>query len=332
MSRLSVSIAMGTYNGASFLREQLDSIAAQYRQPDELVITDDTSSDATADIVQAFARSAAFPVRFERNAVRLGFNGNLSRATAACAGEVILFSDQDDVWLPQHVMRIVEVFEANSDVGVVSSNSAYVDVALKPTGVTLWSSERFGASDLRRNTAAGSQDSHFAAWAKHRAVASHGMGIRADLRQLLVPFGSRWVFDQWVALLAVACSRGEMIDEPLTLHRQHAMQSVGNKATSLVTHVQVTPRLSSDFFENEVRKWSELRDRLATAASTVPGRPVAAGALRTVDDRVAFLEWRRGIRQGGAARRVLSAAAGFLTGKYHRYGRGGLTFARDVLG
>src|SRR5688572_16778447 len=96
----SISIAMATYNGATFLRQQLDSIAAQTVPPIEIHIGDDGSTDNTESIVAAFATRAPFPVRFFRNDNRLGYGANFIRTAQRCAGEWIAFCDQDDVWSP----------------------------------------------------------------------------------------------------------------------------------------------------------------------------------------------------------------------------------------
>ncbi|MGA8529432.1 MAG: glycosyltransferase, partial [Acidobacteriaceae bacterium] len=94
-----ISVAMATYNGEKYIREQLDSIARQSLLPYELVVTDDGSTDGTLEMVEDFARSAPFPVKIHRNDVRLGFADNFFKAASLCEGELIAFSDQDDVWL-----------------------------------------------------------------------------------------------------------------------------------------------------------------------------------------------------------------------------------------
>ena len=72
VARPSLSIALASYNGERYISEQLDSIAKQTRLPDELVISDDASIDATPAIIEDCARQAPFPVRLLRNSERLG--------------------------------------------------------------------------------------------------------------------------------------------------------------------------------------------------------------------------------------------------------------------
>src|SRR5271154_4257677 len=67
-----VSVAMCTYNGAQYLGEQLESFVAQSRPPDELVVCDDGSTDATPQILADFAGRAPFDVRIFRNKANVG--------------------------------------------------------------------------------------------------------------------------------------------------------------------------------------------------------------------------------------------------------------------
>ncbi|QHC34215.1 glycosyltransferase [Komagataeibacter xylinus] len=122
-----ISVVMATYNGATHIREQLDSLAAQTCLPAELIVTDDGSTDATLDIVADFARSAPFPVQVHRNATRLGYKGNFMHAVTLSTGDLISFCDQDDYWKPENLARVREVFVKDPDVMMVYHNARLVD-------------------------------------------------------------------------------------------------------------------------------------------------------------------------------------------------------------
>src|SRR5438132_13052341 len=94
---ISVSVAMATYNCQKFIREQLDSLAAQQHLPSELVITDDASSDKTVAIAKQFATGAPFPAHIHRYGNRLDYRANFMRAASLCTSDVIAFCDKDDV-------------------------------------------------------------------------------------------------------------------------------------------------------------------------------------------------------------------------------------------
>jgi glycosyltransferase involved in cell wall biosynthesis len=324
MSRLKASVVLATCNGGKFLREQLDSIASQSRLPDEIVITDDDSTDDTLDVARQFAKDAPVPVNVFANPARLGFNGNFERAASLATGEVILFCDQDDVWLPAHVERLVAPFEADPATALVVSNSTYVDINLNPTGATLWSAARFGAAACRR----ASTGWQFPGWARHRAIAGHGMAFRAKLRAVVLPFGHNWIYDQWVGLVATACGSLRIERESFTLHRQHARQSNGDRQTSLLDAARKTPRLNNDHFANEVAMWTELAGRLTAHREHLRD----PRALEVIQHRIAFLRRRKDMRGGSGFTRLALATKELARGGYHRYGRGFLTFARDVRG
>ncbi len=125
MAAASVSVVMATYNGAQFLEPQLASIAAQTRLPDELVVCDDQSSDESVEIVERFASRAPFEVRVVRNPERLGFAGNFLQAARLSRGDLIAWSDQDDVWMPEKLAVCARELESDDEVLLVVHASRF---------------------------------------------------------------------------------------------------------------------------------------------------------------------------------------------------------------
>src|SRR5687767_9778204 len=123
---------MCTYNGGRFVAEQLASLSAQTRLPDELVVCDDGSTDSTVDVINEFAVSAPFPVRAHVNETNLGSTKNYEKAIRFCAGDLIALADQDDVWLPAKLARIEQAFARSPGVGLVFSDAEAVDEGLQP--------------------------------------------------------------------------------------------------------------------------------------------------------------------------------------------------------
>ena len=97
------SVALCTYNGAQYLPDQLESIVAQTRLPDELVVGDDHSTDDTVNILEDFAAGAPFPVRLHVNETNLGVVKNFEATILRCQGNLTALCDQDDVWLRNKV-------------------------------------------------------------------------------------------------------------------------------------------------------------------------------------------------------------------------------------
>jgi glycosyltransferase involved in cell wall biosynthesis len=128
---LKVSIALTTYNGASYLQEQLDSLAGQHFLPTELIVGDDGSTDGTIGILERFRREAPFPVVIHSNPIRLGYRANFMKVARLCTGDLVSFCDQDDVWLPNNLDQVVRSF-ADPDVLLTFHNARVVDDQRRP--------------------------------------------------------------------------------------------------------------------------------------------------------------------------------------------------------
>jgi glycosyltransferase involved in cell wall biosynthesis len=144
-----ISIAMATYNGERFIRQQLESFARQTLLPSELIICDDGSTDSTLSIINNFSLSAPFPVVVVRNPGRLGYTANFLQAARMCQGELIAFSDQDDEWLPQKLARILQVGN-DSDAFLFAHAAEWIDENGNPMGVVYPAHRRF-RKYLRKN-------------------------------------------------------------------------------------------------------------------------------------------------------------------------------------
>jgi glycosyltransferase involved in cell wall biosynthesis len=83
---LKISIALATFNGARFLKDQLASLVEQTFLPAELVVTDDGSTDETLAILEWFSHVAPFHVSVHLNHQRLGYGMNFLKAASLCSG------------------------------------------------------------------------------------------------------------------------------------------------------------------------------------------------------------------------------------------------------
>jgi glycosyltransferase involved in cell wall biosynthesis len=127
MSRLSISIAMTTCNGASYLGEQLTSLAVQTEKPLELVVCDDQSTDETVTILNSFSKLAPFTVRVFQNEERLGYKQNFIKAASLCKGTLIAFCDQDDIWNDDKLSVVTDYFLQSDDLLVVHDYSVFFE-------------------------------------------------------------------------------------------------------------------------------------------------------------------------------------------------------------
>ncbi len=118
-----ISIALATYNGSKFLREQLDSILSQSMTDFEVIVCDDCSTDDTVKILYEYA---AKDTRFNihENETNLGFKKNFEHILSLCKGEFIAFCDQDDIWEPNHLEILYKNIGENDCIG---ANSLIID-------------------------------------------------------------------------------------------------------------------------------------------------------------------------------------------------------------
>ncbi len=123
MSTPRVSVIMNCLNSSKHLREALDSVMRQTFQDWEIVFWDNCSTDESPDIAKSYgARVRCFR---GTEVVPLGAGRNL--AIAQARGEFIAFLDCDDLWEPEKLERQVALFDANSRVGLVTTDTAFFD-------------------------------------------------------------------------------------------------------------------------------------------------------------------------------------------------------------
>lgn len=109
-----ISICLATYNGAKYLKPQIDSIIIQMGPDDELVISDDSSTDGTIELIKSYRESRI------KLLDKCSFHSpvfNFENALKAAAGDYIFLSDQDDIWLPDKISVMAEYLQ-NYDVVV----------------------------------------------------------------------------------------------------------------------------------------------------------------------------------------------------------------------
>jgi len=207
----SISVALATYNGRAYLGEQLASLVAQNRRPDELVVCDDGSTDGTVDLLEEFARTAPFRVRIHRNERNLGMIRNFEQALSLCEGDIIFLSDQDDVWLPEKISDVLKVFEETPGALAVINDKLIADENLVPTGATMLGNIRgFGSPD--NNFVAGCCSAFRREW----------LGIA-----LPIPDGAI-AHDTWLVGLAHRLGVVSISERPLQYYRRHSANASQN--------------------------------------------------------------------------------------------------------
>lgn len=229
---MQISIALCTYNGETYLKEQLASLVRQTRLPDELVVCDDRSRDATLEILEEFAGSAPFPVRIFPNATNLGPMQNFARAVGLCQGEWIALCDQDDVWLPDKLAvattRLAELEAAHGAQTplLVHTDAVVAGSDLRTLGPSLW---RFQHSYPEKGHP-------LARLLSQNLVTGCTAVLNRALRDRALPLPGRVVMhDWWFALVAAAFGQVACVPQATLLYRQHGRNDTGAKSWGLLT-------------------------------------------------------------------------------------------------
>lgn|ERR1700730_41083 len=226
----SVSVAMATFNGARYIRQQLASLAAQSHLPLELVVTDDGSTDGTLNLVDEFATHAPFPVFVHRNKTRLGHRANFLQAAIFCTSDLVAFCDQDDVWDRRKVEVLVPLFN-NPDVLL-----AYHDaIATTSDGRLIGSLEHWAPPQLINPPMS------IGPWAVAHGftqIFRRSLPLLPDLWATSFDFfemGQRMTHDQWFFFFSSVLGSIAYVNQPLVYYRQHGSNAKGWRARETFT-------------------------------------------------------------------------------------------------
>jgi glycosyltransferase involved in cell wall biosynthesis len=225
---MKISVAMCTYNGAPFLPAQLESIEKQTRKPDEIIICDDGSSDQTRSLLEKFAKESPISVSLKFNEQNLGSIKNFEQAVRSCTGDIIVLTDQDDVWRTDKLKKIAETFQSEPAAGLVFSDAEIVDEKLEPLNRRMWDEVDFDAHKRKLVRLGRALEVLITGW----TVTGATMAFRSNFVKLSLPIpdGIAMIHDGWIALTIAAVAGVVPIEEPLIKYRQHAGQQIGAPA------------------------------------------------------------------------------------------------------
>jgi glycosyltransferase involved in cell wall biosynthesis len=322
---LTTSVVLCTYNGERYLQQQLDSLLAQSRLPGRIVAVDDGSTDGTWEILQSFAalaRGRGVMVEAQRNPENLGYVRNFEMALQRAGTDIIYVCDQDDVWRPDKLAVIHDRFVADPDLLMVHSDARLVDARLGDLGCSLFEALELGPGELQRV-----HDGYgFDVLLRRCIVTGATMAFRRDLLAAAIPFGDGWIHDEWLAIVASAIGKIDVIERPLIDYRQHDANQRGMSRRTLDVKVREIALSRAELLSNEARRMESLQQclRLLPVA-------VVKNLPERVQDKLEHTRFRMHITDNARIKRispVLKEAAG---GRYGRYGAGMRSVLRDLL-
>lgn len=324
---MKLSIAMCTYNGARYLREQLASLAAQTRLPDELVVCDDCSSDGTRMMLEEFKTRTAFPVRLFFNDRNLRSTKNFEKAISLCDGDLIALCDQDDVWLPAKLERMEAEFARSPDVGLVFTDLEVVDESLRPLGYQAWEAHwvEFGEREQQMFD----EGRAFNVLLTRNVVTGAAAAFRSEYRDLILPLPeiSKWLLhDYWIAFMISLVAKLKPIKEPMVKYRAHANQQMGLLPPSKLKD----PQGAAARRRREYVVRSHYLELFLQRLAEREGNPKYAKAIRDLKVRLKHAQVRAAWADQKYLRRALSIFGEFFAARYHLCSHPDSTGWRDV--
>jgi len=199
---MKISIALATYNGELYLKEQLDSFLLQTSLPDEIVISDDNSIDDTFNILLEFKKKAPFNVLLLKNQGE-GYNKNFENALKNTSGDIVFVSDQDDVWFSNKIETMLKHFESNPESMLAIHDLQYCDSQLKLINQT-----KLDRIKGFNNTVRG-------------YVTGMASAIKEEFLQTCLPVPENMNYDSWIHACANILGIKSICIDTLALYRRH---------------------------------------------------------------------------------------------------------------
>ncbi|NMM99121.1 glycosyltransferase family 2 protein [Bifidobacterium olomucense] len=234
-----ISVVMASYNGEKYIQAQIDSILNQLDKKDELIISDDGSTDNTVSIIRQYALQDT-RVIYVKGPCK-GVIANFDYGFGFASNDIIVPSDQDDIWKPDKIKVIRNIFDADNSITCMLHDVEVVDQDLQvinPSFFSLRKSKTGFINNLIKNSYMGS-----------------AMAFRRSMLRYISPIpGDVPMHDQWIGLINELYGQVTLCQKTLGLYRRH------NNNISSFTHGNISHmidsryRLSIDLLKRYIKK------------------------------------------------------------------------------
>lgn len=319
-----ISIALASYNGSKFLREQLESFSKQTRLPDELVVCDDASIDNTIDILERFKATAPFPVRIFQNSENVGLVRNFEKALSLCEGDLIFLSDQDDAWHSTKLEVVELEFARRPNIDLIINDAFYANENLIVSGITV----------LQRVLSVGANECGH--------IAGACTAIRSRFRDFLVPFpeGGCCQHDVYIHSWANLIGNKYVIAQPLQEWRVHGRNATSDNEMQRGELESIFKRYrtyknvdaTTDYLDEAGEYYARRRiiDERAHKLAQLPMAPTGDILKSRIDGIISANLARAELARASRLGKKRIAFTMLFRGQY-RYFKGLLSFVKDLL-
>lgn len=317
-----LSAVVGTYQGERFLREQLRSILEQSVALDEIVITDDDSRDSTLAVAESVMADSGIPFRILRAERNVGVGKNFERGLRESSGQIVFLADQDDVWRPDKVERMLEEFSRRPELDLLFTDARLINGDGNSLHQTLFRSLGIAYAERRRVKT----DRAFYALLRRNVATGATIAVRRTVVQRALPIPDGWLHDEWLAVVAAASGRIDFLDDPLTDYRQHDRNHIGSGRNDLGS---VVKKLKScrRCFNCELARRTELQIERLCAFEP----PVSQSRIASLQSKLRHLQRRCKLPRARLAR-LPTVIGECLNGGYRRYSSGLRSVFGDLFG
>lgn len=323
-----ISVALCTHNGARFIGEQMRSICLQTLPPSQIVLSDDASTDDGVEVaIETFNACARLQpglhinLRVLRNEPALRVTKNFEAAVSACDGKYIALCDQDDVWDPRRLALMAAQFDRHPELLLLHSNARLVGVARQDLGDSLFEAIEVKPLELAKIHAGHAFD----VLLRRNLVTGATTMFRKSLLKSALPFPRQWLHDEWLAIVASAIGRIDVLEDELIEYRQHDGNQIGARRDSFLTKVQKAFAARGDTHVQRAVKAELLLNRLLSLGSEV--KPDVVEKVRSKLEHQRF----RAALPTGRMSRLLPVVREAMTGRYEKFGRGVPGVVRDLF-
>jgi glycosyltransferase involved in cell wall biosynthesis len=247
---------------------------------------------------------------------------NFEKAIRLCRGEIIALCDQDDIWNPQKLSRLLYIFEQNPNAIYAFSDAEMVDEEAAPLAQKLWD-----AVGLRKSVGRFSGTGQLEILLRHNLIPGAALAFRASYRDILLPFPADWMHDYWIVLLGSTLSYGVPVNEPLFKYRRHAMQVCGWRKQTYLQVLKTSLRTDPEKSWKKLEQFQKLLKRIDSVSEFALCHPECLKLLR---DKELHLSRRAKIRSTTGVSRIASLFSEVKTGRYSRYSDSWQSIVRDL--
>ncbi|MCP0887609.1 glycosyltransferase family 2 protein [Ligilactobacillus sp. WILCCON 0076] len=224
-----ISVIIATYNGEKYIQKQLQSILNQRKQPDEVIIRDDCSTDNTGNLIKEFIKENELSNwSFETNVSNKGYRGNFNNLLSLVNGDYIFLSDQDDEWLPNKIEKMVSIFENNQHILALNGSISLIDGHSHSIeiidGKNMYNSNfYFSVKKLKRLNQIPLSDLVIS-----NVTPGCAMAITKNLKEMFLQSYNEMIPHDWYLNMIAAIKGGcYYLNEPVINYRVHSNNAIG---------------------------------------------------------------------------------------------------------